>query len=409
VSTTTIDHAEAIRALTTPEGIADPYPLYAELQPSSPVFGLVDYPVGSVPGHDDPVTAWAVFSYDQVVEVLKNPAVFSSRDPKFEAAGELSAIFGRNDPPVHTAERKIANQAFTRPRVNALRPWLEQYIGGRVAAVSPNEDVDVMQALAYGTPSVVMTQFFGAPESDAARYRGWSQAFMLSADMTPDERLASHMERAGYFGEMINARMQEDRTGSEDFIDGLIRAEDADGGPLDAAGILRYCVTVLAGGAETSMFLIGNLLRGLAERPEIAATVREDRTLITPFINETLRLTGPAQRLFRVANEDTELAGKRIAKDDRVAVFFGAANVDPNVFDDPLEFRLDRPNGTRHLSFSLGAHFCLGAPLAMLTAEVVVNAVLDRFENIEPGGTPPRPQDATLLIYGPTELQLRFT
>jgi cytochrome P450 len=409
------DHAEAIRALTTPQGIADPYPAYVALRDASPVFGLVDYPVGSIPGQDDPVTAWAVLSYEQVVEVLKNPGIYSSRDPAHEEAGQPSAIFGRNDPPLHTAERKVANQAFTRPRVNALRPWLEEYIGDLVDRLPADEDVDVMEALAYGTPSAVMTQFFGAPLTDAPRYRGWAQAFMLSADMTPDERMASHMAMAGYFWEMAEARTKQqaensaDASGSDDFIDGLLRAEDADGNKIDATGILRYCVTVLAGGAETSMYLIGNLLHGLATRAEIAARLRENRELVQPFILETIRLTGPAQRLFRVTNEETTLGGKTIAKDDRVAVFFAAANTDPTVFEDPFAFRLDRANSNKHMSFGLGAHFCLGAPLAQLTTEVIVDAVLDRFDGIESGSTPPTRQDATLLINGFSALPLKFT
>ncbi|HEX6388302.1 MAG TPA: cytochrome P450 [Solirubrobacteraceae bacterium] len=400
------DHTEALRALASPTGIADPYPAYAALRESSPVHGLVDYPVGSIPGQDEPVTAWAVLSHEQVVEVLKNPAVYSSRDPAHEAAGEPSAIFGRNDPPLHTAERKVANQAFTRPRVSALRPWLEEYIGGLVEQLPEDEDVDVMKAIAYVVPSTVMTQFFGAPVTDAPRYRGWAQAFMLSAEMTPDERMASHIEMATYFGELVGARMEDPR--GDDFVDGLVRATDGNGDKLDVWGVVRYCVTVLAGGAETSMYLIGNLLHGLAERPEIAARVRADRALIDPFVQETIRLTGPAQRLFRVANTDTTLGGKRIAKDERVAVFFAAASTDPAVFEDPLEFRLDRPNANKHLSFGLGAHFCLGAPLALLTADVLINAVFDRFDRVEHGAVAPRSQDATLLIHGFSELPLRF-
>jgi cytochrome P450 len=202
---------------------------------------------------------------------------------------------------------------------------------------------------------------------------------------------------------------REEDVGSPDFIDGLLRAEDGEGDRLDAAGILRYCVTVLAGGAETSMYLIGNLLHGLATRPEITAQLRTDRELVQPFILETIRLTGPAQRLFRVANENTILGGKAIAKDDRVAVFYAAANTDPDVFEDPFAFRLDRPNSGKHLSFGLGAHFCLGAPLAQLTTEVLISALLDRFDGIALSSAPPTPQDETLLINGFTALPMIFT
>ncbi|EHB58830.1 Peroxidase [Mycolicibacterium rhodesiae JS60] len=402
--------AETIRKLTTPQGIADPHPLYEVLREHSPVYGLVDYPVGSIPGQDDPVTAWAVLTHEQVTEVLRDPATYSSRDPNQDPVDAPSIVFGRNDPPVHTAERKLANQAFTRQRVNALRPWLEEYIGGLVDSLPVNEDVDVMQALSFGTPSVVMTRFFGTPVADAARYRGWAQAFMLSGEMTPEERFASHMEMAGYFWELAGARREAGTVkgpDSYDFIDALVHAED-DGEQLPLQEILRYCVTVLAGGAETSMYLIGNLLRGMAERPEIAAQVRKDRTRVLPYIQETIRLTGPAQRLFRVTTRETILGGKVIGEGERVAVFFGAANIDPAVFEEPLEFQLDRANSNRHLSFGLGAHYCLGAPLALLTGEVLMNAVLDRFDGVEYVDELPQKQAATLLINGFSRLPLRF-
>jgi cytochrome P450 len=402
---------EAIRELTSPKGIVDPYPFYAALRESSPVYGLIDFPVGSIPGQDEPVTAWAVLSHEQVTQVLRDTETYSSRDPNQDPPDAASVVFGRNDPPVHTTERKLANQAFTRQRVNALRPWLEEFIGGLVGQLPVNEDVDVMTALAYGTPSVVMTRFFGTPEADAARYRGWAQAFMLSAEMTPEQRFASHLEMAGYFWELATARRaaQEHKDpDSYDFIDALVHAEQ-DGEQLPVEEILRYCITVLAGGAETSMYMIGNLLRGMAERPEIAVQVRANRLLAVPFIQETIRLTGPAQRLFRVTTRETTLGGKVIGEGERVAVFFAAANTDPAVFEDPLVFQLDRPNSNRHLSFGLGAHYCLGAPLALLTAEVLMNAVMDRFDAVEYGEAPAHKQNATLLINGFSELPLRFT
>ena len=121
--------------------------------------------------------------------------------------------------------------------------------------------------------------------------------------------------------------------------------------------------------------------------------MREDRSLIGAFLNETLRLTGPPQRLFRIATRDVQIGEAQIRAGDWVALFFAAANHDPAVFPEPERFRLDRENAGKHLTYGLGIHYCLGAPLATLELECLVDALLDRFARIERGATAPRAAD----------------
>jgi cytochrome P450 len=398
--------SEAIRALTTDAGIADPYPLYATLREHSPVYGLVDYPVGTIPGQDEPITAWAVLSYEQVVAALKDYETFSSRDPLQEASDMPSAMLGHDDPPIHTVHRKIANKVFTRGRVQALRPWLEERVSAMVGGLPVGEEVDVVEGLCGAIPGLAMTRVFGTPDADAPRYRKWAQGFMLSASLTPEERMASTMEMAGYFVEVLGERAAAIEKGDpprNDLVDALLLTEESQR-KFSFDEVLRFCISLLAAGAETTMYFIGNLFDALVEQPEAAEQVRQDRSLVGPFLNESMRVSGPAQRLFRIATRDTEIAGKPIREGEWVAIFYGAANHDPAVFPDPQSFRLDRLNGGKHVAFGQGIHYCLGAPLALLLGEVVINTVLDRFARIERGATAPMPQTATLLQHGFTSL-----
>ncbi|WP_264074109.1 cytochrome P450, partial [Mycolicibacter minnesotensis] len=150
---------------------------------------------------------------------------------------------------------------------------------------------------------------------------------------------------------------------AEDLISALLRAA-VDGQRLTPEEIVRFCVTLVVAGSETTTFLIGNLLHAMARDPETTARLRDDRTLVNVFVEEAMRVDGPPQRLFRIATRDVEVGGKQIRKGDWVALFFGSANRDPDVFPDPGKLDIDRPNIRQQLSMGHGLHFCLGASLA---------------------------------------------
>lgn len=195
---------------------------------------------------------------------------------------------------------------------------------------------------------------------------------------------------------------------AEDLISALLRAE-VDGQRLTAEEIVRFCVTLVVAGTETTTYLIGNLLRALAREPEVTALLRNDRSLLNAFIEEEMRLNGPPQRLFRIATRDVEVGRSVIREGEWVALFFGAANRDPAVFAEPGRFRLDRPNVRQHLTMGHGVHFCLGGPLARLEAVAVLNGVLDRYESIELVDDPGVKQTASLLTHGYVRLPLRLS
>lgn len=409
--------SDALGALTTPAGIANPYPLYVDLRAASPVPGYRDWPPGTVPGADEPVTAWALFRYDQVFAAVRDSATFSSRDPIQEASSAPSLMLVNTDPPAHTAERKLVSQAFSPRRVKRLEQWLTDLVPQLLADLdhgSPEITTDVME-FAAEVPARAMVRLLGLPDGDHVRFKRWANAFMLSSDLSPQERMASNEEMVAAFTARLvehTAHMAEhpptgDVDDADDLISALLRAE-LDGQRLTPEEIVRFCVTLVVAGTETTTYLIGNLLHMLAREPRVAARVQADRALLDPFIEEAARLDGPPQRLFRIATRDVDLDGASIRKGDWVALFFGAANRDPAVFAEPDRFDLDRVNVRQHLSFGHGVHFCLGAPLARLEVSAVLNGVLDHYSEIALTDDPGDKQTASLLTHAFVRLPLRL-
>lgn len=404
--------ASALDLLTSLQGVADPYPLYDELRASSPVAGYRDWPPGTVPGADEPVTAWALFGYEQVLRAARDNATFSSRDPLQEASSAPSLMLVNTDPPLHTAHRKLVSKAFSPRRIARLDDWAAALVPTLLESLDDGagpDGVDVMD-FAAEVPTRAMVRLLGLPEGDHVRFKRWANAFMLSSDMSPEERMASNQEMVAAFAGRLaehSGRPDGDVDDAEDLISALLRAE-VDGQRLTPEEIVRFCVTLVVAGSETTTYLIGNLLHALARHPEVADRVRADRSLLATFVEETMRLDGPPQRLFRIATRDVEVGGSTIRSGEWVALFFGAANRDPAVFTDPDRLDLDRPNIRQQLSLGHGLHFCLGAALARLEVTAVVNAVLDRYATLAVTDDPGTKQTASLLTHGFVRLPLRL-
>ena len=404
----------ALGLLTTPDGVSNPYPLYDQLREVSPVPGYRDWPPGTVPGADEPVTAWALFSYDQVFEATRDTATFSSRDPLQEASSAPSLMLVNTDPPKHDVERKLVSQAFSPRRVKTLEGWLQGQLATLLDDLGTGE-VDVMD-FAAEIPTRAMVRLLGLPDGDHVRFRKWANAFMLSSSLTPEERMASNVEMVEAFTSRLaehTARLAEeppsdDVEDAKDLISALLRAE-VDGQRLSPEEIVRFCMTLVVAGSETTTFLIGNLLHALAREPEVTARLRADRSLVNIFVEECMRVDGPPQRLFRTATRDVEVGGKLIRKGEWVALFFGAANRDPAVFADPEVLDIDRPNIRQQLSMGHGLHFCLGASLARLEVVTMINAVLDRYSTIALTEDPGTKQTASLLTHAFVRLPLRLS
>jgi cytochrome P450 len=396
------------RRLATPEVIENPYPAYDALRADSPVAGYADWPPGTVPGFDPPIQAWALLSYDQVAAAAKDHATFSSAN--FQQGTDAPTLMLVNhDDPEHAKLRRLVVQAFTPRRVAELRPAVQAVVSQLIESL-PAGEVDVVARLCAPLPARLMVRLLGQDESMTDAFARWANAFMLSADMSVEERTQSNIEMVGWFQQMVDQRIARLASGAapqDDLVDALLTAE-SDGAKLTRDEVWRFCFTLVVAGSETTMYYAANCLHALVQNPDVFERLRAERTLIPRFQQETLRLAGPPQRLFRKVMRDVEIGGKQIRAGEWVALFFAAANHDPKVFPDPRRLRLDRENGGAQLSFGHGIHYCLGAPLANLETACLVEGLLDRFTSMRPGPTPAEPQRATLLQHSVTRLPVVF-
>lgn len=404
--------AELVAALPRPETIADPYPLYEKLRPLTPAPGYRDYPPGTIPGQDEPVTAWVLMKYDQVAAAARDHETFSSRDPLQEQSSAPTLMLVNHDNPEHDRLRRIVNVVFSRRAVADLRQWVEACICELLESINarPVDEVEVVRNLTSVLPARVMMRLLGQPDSDAGKCRDWATAFMLSADLTPQQREDSNQSMVEYFATRVSELHRQEVDGQElphGLIAGLLTAE-VEGERLTLDEVIRFCLTLVVAGAETTTFLLTNLLYNLATLPEMSAELATHPERIAAFVEETLRHSGPPQRLFRIATKDTRIGEANIRAGEWVALFFGAANHDPAVFPDPSRFDIGRGNAQRHLSMGLGIHGCLGFALAKLEAVVLVEETVKRFPGLRLGLSAPVAQRTSLLTHSFEKLFLRF-
>ncbi|WP_165837710.1 cytochrome P450 [Zavarzinia aquatilis] len=399
--------------LNSPEVVRNPYPYYDELRGAAPLFGYRDFPPGTVPGVDQPEPSWVVLSHADVSRVAFDHEAFSSRDGLQEQSSAPTLMLVNHDRPEHTRLRKIAAKAFSPAAVQALGPAVRELVRDTMAGFFDSRPegtpVDVMADYCALLPARVIALVMGVPQSRDRDIRRWATAFMLSADLSAEERQRCNTEvwefYTGHVRAQIEARARGERSPG-DLLNSFIETE-VDGERLDEDEIIRFCVTATVAGAETTSFLLGNLFAVLADEPAVWPALQADRGKFTAVYEETLRFHGPPQRLFRVATRDVEIGHAKIRRGDWVACFFGAANYDASVFPEPYRFRLDRPNGNQHMSFGHGIHRCLGAPLARLEAEMTVLELLDRYTALKRAGTL-RWQGVSLLNHGPESNPIAF-
>jgi len=377
----------------------NPYPLYHALRDHSPVH-YIGIPAKESSG-SAPIWSWGLLKYEDVYAALRDHETFSSDNPQSGQFGPKLVLI-QDDPPRHTRFRRLVNKAFTLKRIEALEPWITDVAHSLLDDIGKG-DHDVVAAYTVPLPVKVIARLLGIPGEDYLTFKQWSDAFLSTISIQEGERLQHLQNMVTYFGQMAAARRAH---GAEDLITALVEA-DMDGEGLQDWEILGFCILLLIAGNETTTNLLGNLLNALAERPELWEQLRQDRSLVETVIEETLRYESPVQRLFRWTTRETEVSGVAIAKGERVTIFYGAANRDPQAFPQPDEFRLDR-DLRNHVAFGAGIHYCLGAPLARAEARITLNAFLDRFSALRRSDAPAVRQSATPIVFGFERLPLVF-
>jgi pimeloyl-[acyl-carrier protein] synthase len=394
-----------------PELLEDPYPWYAEQR----AHGIRLYTLPQLPH----ARMWLLSHHAQVQTVLRDPRFrrqdFTKGAVKVLGEGPLSSSYSLwflfMDPPDHTRLRGLVSKAFTPRTVEGLRGQIEALIEDLLDRQHDRPTFDLVGDFAYQVPVLVICELLGVPPSDRGRFGAWSAALARGLDnlTVADAEFILHGNAAAagltdYFRELVAARR---RAAGQDLLSALIAAEEA-GDRLTEDELLATCVLLFFAGHETTVNLIGNGTLALLRHPDQLQRLRQQPGLIGNAVEELLRYDSPVQRTGRIAAEDVELFGVQIQRGDRVNMLVGAANRDPAQFADPDRLDITRPNASQHLSFAAGIHYCVGAPLARLEAQLAIAALLRRAPNLRLVDQQP-PWRPTFVLRGLQSLQVAWS
>lgn len=296
------------------------------------------------------------------------------------------------EPPDHTRYRKTVSSVFTPRAVAALRDRVEQTAVALVDQLAHQHGVvDVVDRYCSQLPVAVISDILGVPDRDRSHVLEFGELAAPSLDVGLTWRQYRQVQRgvAGFNIWLAEHLQQLRRTPGDDLMSQLIQEAESGSAEtyLDRSELQAIAGLVLAAGFETTVNLLGNGIRMLLDTPEQLDMLRERPELWPNAVEEILRLDSPVQMTARVARKDVDLAGSRIKREQVVVLYLAAANRDPSVFPDPDRFDIERPNAGRHLAFSGGRHFCLGAALARAEGEVGLRTFFDRFPKVRAAGT----------------------
>jgi len=387
----------------SPRVYLNPYPTYAALRAKDPV-------------HWSPLMdAWVVATYEDIDAILRDHKRFSSdarhRRPRRTRTsraptGDPNMLV--LDPPDHTRLRALVSKAFTPAAIEALKPRIVSLVTELLDRINTPNGFDVIEALAYPLPVMVMAGLLGVPPEDHAQFKLWSdrRARILEPTITTAEaHLAVQAAREfdAYFLQVVNAR----RAAPQDDLISTLVAVEEQGDKLTEHELLVMLRLLLIAGNETTTNLIGNGLLALLRHPEQLQMLQQHPELIPTALEELLRYDTPVQLDARTAMEDMDIKGRQILRGQGMVLLLGSANHDGAVFTHPERLDITRHEAS-HIAFGRGIHHCIGAPLARLEGRIAFEALLERFTDLRLLTEQPQFKD-NVVLRGLRTLPIRAT
>ncbi|NOK59023.1 MAG: cytochrome P450 [Chloroflexi bacterium AL-W] len=368
--------------LFSPHFNANPYPIYAQLREHAPV-----YPVTSFGGE----RAWLITRYEDAAYILKD-YTFSIDRSLFMSSEQINQITENIDqqllsdhsmvgcdPPEHTRLRNLVHKVFTPRMIEGLQGRIDEISHQLLGTVEPQGQMDLIDDFAFPLPIIIICEMLGVPDSDRLQFHEWSNVIVGA---TPLDAASGHNQKSDFIVYLEQLFTQRRLQPGDDLLSSLIAVEE-EGSKLSQEELYAMVILLLVAGHETTVNLIGNGVLALLQFPDQLKKLQQHPHLIESAIEEMLRYGAPVDLgVRRWAKEPLQLHNTTIHTGDLITVSLAAANRDPQYFDKPEQFDIERKDN-RHLAFGQGVHYCLGAPLARLEGQIAINILLHRLPNLQ--------------------------
>ncbi|MCB0932368.1 MAG: cytochrome P450 [Mycobacterium sp.] len=367
---------------------AEPWSMYASLRDHDPVHHVIP--------NDAEHDYWVLSRHADVWAAARDHENFSSAQGLTVNYGELELIGLKDnppmvmqDPPAHTDFRKLVARGFTPRQVEAVEPEVRAFVVERIERIRAAGGGDIVAELFKPLPSMVVAHYLGVPEADRPQFDGWTEAIVAASGQEPDASgqggllgaTEAVLSMTGYFTDLINRRRREP---GDDVVSHLVAAGvGADGDTAGLLSILAFTFTMVTGGNDTTTGLLGGAVQLLHQRPDQHRLLADNPTLIPNAVEEFLRLTSPVQGLARTATSDITMHDTTIPAGRKVLLLYASGNRDERQYGaDAAELDVTR-RPRNILTFSHGAHHCLGAAAARMQSRVALTELLTRCPTFE--------------------------
>jgi cytochrome P450 len=387
----------------------NPFPVYRRLREQDPVHWNAR------------LNMWVVTRYDDVEHILHaidrysadrfrriGEGFLAERPHMRDVAGIMRDWAVYRDPPEHSRLRGLLNRTFTPRAIDAMRPQIQVIVDDLLDGMARSDHPDFVADFAFPLPAAVIATMLGVPRGDIGQIKVWSDqiaAYIGGAQAGRDnieDAKQGLLSTCDYFHRLVADRRSSPR---DDLLTLLLGAEDR-GDMLSEEEVVANCVLLLFAGHETTANLLANGLFHLLRNPKQAAALRANPGLVATAVEEFLRYDPPVAGTIRVLTQDATLRGRRLLSGALVAAMLAAANRDPQQFDRPDDLDISRsPN--RHLAFGHGIHFCLGAGLARLEAQLAFASLMRRFPRLRALDAAPR-WKPHVFFRGPRQLRVEL-
>lgn len=415
---------EEVDYFTDASLVPDPYPYFDHLRSKCPVAQATPFNVLAVTGYDEALAVYKDPAFSSCVSVAGPfagmPFGPDGRDDVSElieqhrAQVPMAEHITSQDPPLHTRTRGLMNKLITPKRLKENEEFMWRLADQQLDTFIERGSCEFLADYAKPFSLLVIADLLGVPSEDHDEFRA-AFALQIVGELGKDAPTSHNPLQwlNDKFSAYIEDRRRKPR---DDVLTGLAQAKYEDGSTPEIEDVTNLSTFLFAAGTETTTKLVSSAMRIIGESPEFEKTLREDRSKIAAFLEETLRMESPVKSHFRMARTTTTVGDVKVPAGTTVMVLPGACNRDERKFADPNTFSPDRPNVREQIAFIRGAHSCPGAPLARAEGRISLNRILDRMSDIAvsedhhgPAGERRYAYEPTFIMRGLSELHITFT